>query len=88
MSQNIRNAADSTFLNTGMALAKPPVVKKRITNRDLTMILGILVALIIAFTLWVRTPDLREAGNRGVHPHDLKTPFARFILKVSSDLLY
>lgn len=88
MSQNIRNAADSTFLNTGTALVKPPVVKKRVTNRDLTMILGILVALIIAFTLWVRTPDMREAHNRRVHPHDLKAPVARFILKVSSDLLH
>jgi len=38
---------------TGMGLAKPKSVNLRLTHKELTLILGIVVALIVAVTLWM-----------------------------------
>ena len=36
-----------------MGLAKPKTVNLRLTHRELTLMLGIVVALIVAVTLWM-----------------------------------
>jgi hypothetical protein len=45
------------FFETGMPLAKRVAVKHRVTYKEVTLILGILVALLVVFTLWIVEPS-------------------------------
>jgi hypothetical protein len=36
---------------------------KRFTYKELTLILGIIVALIVVFTMWIRKPSLAFTGS-------------------------
>lgn len=50
------NRLKSAFQEGGIRLAKPTIVKKSISFRVITMTIGILVAMVIALTLWIGTP--------------------------------
>jgi ABC-type cobalamin transport system permease subunit len=39
-----------------MTLAKPKHMIKRFTYKEFTLLLGVIVALIIVFALWIRQP--------------------------------
>ena len=41
------------------------VVKKTVTYREITVAIGILVAMVIALTLWIKTPGekITESGS-------------------------
>jgi hypothetical protein len=88
-SQNIRNYANSAFFITGTTLAKPPAVKKHITYKDVTLILGILVAMIIAFTLWIRTPGISETSPAGSSslPAVPKPPSVTSVIELTVDAI-
>ncbi len=43
--------------SNGTALAKPQNMIKRFTYKEFTLLLGIIVALIIIFALWIRQPS-------------------------------
>lgn len=49
-----------------MTLANRMVVKRTITYREVTVAIGILVAVVIAFTLWVKAPaeKITKSGFR------------------------
>lgn len=44
-------------MTNGMALDNSKTMIKKFTYKELTLLLGILVALIIVFTLWIRQPS-------------------------------
>jgi hypothetical protein len=52
INQKPRSGTKNGLFKAGMPLAKGKVVKARFTYKELTLVLGIFVALIIAFTLW------------------------------------
>ena len=59
------------------------VVKKTITYREITVAIGILVAMVIALTLWITEPRETMTGFES-RPHiDLTTP-AKALLKKTS----
>ena len=49
----------------GTALANKEIVKKSITYREITLGIGILVAVVIVLTLWVRKPAGIVSGYDG-----------------------
>jgi hypothetical protein len=52
----------------GITLANNEIVKKFITYREITVVIGILVALVIVLTLWVRKPGQSVSGYER-NPH-------------------
>jgi hypothetical protein len=52
ITQNHYNRARKGLFEAGTSLAKSKKVKTRFTYKELTLILGVFVAMIIAITLW------------------------------------
>jgi hypothetical protein len=50
--QNMNLKSKKNSLNAGMALAKGERVIKKFTYKELTIIIGIIVALVIVFAVW------------------------------------
>ena len=48
---------EKTHLETWHNIGPPRTVKKSITYKEITVAIGILVAMVIALTLWIRVPD-------------------------------
>jgi len=48
-----QNQAKNGVFVTGMSLVKGCLVNVRFTHRELTLVIGIIVALIVAVTLWM-----------------------------------
>jgi hypothetical protein len=70
MFKNVQNTSHlseispkTLVFNTGMTLAKRKSMRTHITYKDITMMLGVLVALVIVFTMWVRTPSNNAEAN-------------------------
>lgn len=49
---------------TGTPLDKPVAVNKRFTHRELTLIIGIIVALIVVVTLWMNHNQLLDKPTK------------------------
>jgi hypothetical protein len=71
ISQNRLNRSKRQVLGLGMAFVKPQTVKRNFTYKEYTLIAGVLVALIIVFTLWFRQEPIKES------PHTLKSNKAK-----------
>ena len=71
----------SGFSADGMAFVKWSVImKKRFIYRKLTLVVGIVVALIVIFTLWLRQPVhafTRKADSRTSLFYNLKKSFTQ-----------
>jgi predicted ABC-type sugar transport system permease subunit len=52
----------------GMAFERKKTMVKKFTYKELTLVLGILVALIIVFTLWIYKPTSMHANFRAKRP--------------------
>ena len=48
-------------MRVGMAFVKPTRVKRHFTYKEYTLIAGVLVALVIVFTLWFRQEPVKES---------------------------
>ena len=57
-------ALRTAFLGNGITLATTKSVKRSITYREITIAIGILVAMVIALTLWTRVPEEKLSGSR------------------------
>lgn len=66
---------------------EPGVMKWKFTYKELTLLIGIVVAVIILITLWVK-PLAGESGEVSVKPmKQLAAPAAKIILRKSYVLL-
>ena len=63
--QKTENLYKKALFKTGTILVNHKEVKKAITYKEITLALGILVALLIAFTLWTR-PDEEVSGSKDI----------------------
>jgi hypothetical protein len=70
---------------TGIAFAKQGIVKHPISYKIITLVLGILIALIIAFTLWVKSPEKESAHSINFIPK-ISLPVAKSIVKSVSEI--
>ena len=62
ISKNPKNRAEKAVLLNGMALANKVIVKKGITYKELTLILGIVVALVVALIFAKSTSEETRTG--------------------------
>jgi len=53
---------EKTHLETWHNIGKPRRVKKSITYKEITVAIGIIVAMVIAITLWIRVPEHEVSG--------------------------
>jgi hypothetical protein len=60
---NPKNRHKTEILKYGMTLVKKHSMKQRFTYKELTLILGIVVALLVAFSLWHNTPGGQAQGS-------------------------
>jgi|GEM_PF-4365707 len=60
---------------------------KSITHKDITLIFGVLVAMVIVFTLWVRSPESTEALTPTSAPSIPTTPFVKTVLETTTRIL-
>lgn len=79
-------AAKTQIFIHGITLAKQVSVKKTITYREITVAIGILVAVVIALTLWISEPRETMTGFESRPRFDLATP-ANTLLKSTSAIL-
>jgi hypothetical protein len=92
--QNIAKTPSKTskkrFFKDGTPLAKEIAVKRTITYKEITLILGILVAILVVIILWVVDPsaDGQPASNitnlPGLSPGDLP----RSIIYTVADIIF
>jgi len=59
---NLAKPLKKDDLKHGITLANLKNVKKSITYKEITIAIGILVALVIALTLWIHEPGLKFSG--------------------------
>jgi hypothetical protein len=60
--KNAISALQTVIFKDGITLANRTVVKKTITYREITVAIGILVAMVIALTLWISDPAEKITG--------------------------
>ncbi len=83
--RNRKKIAKKAVFETGMPLVKPvPVNQRRSYYKELTLVFGIVVAVIIGFTLWSNYTggDLNYSGDTQKTPK-IAIPVAVEILKKS-----
>jgi len=61
-------------------------VKKSITYREITIAIGILVAMVIALTLWTRVPEKKLSGPGGTSGHVSLPSTARYLLGATLEI--
>jgi hypothetical protein len=90
--QNIAKSARKNqkkrFLRTGIPLAKDVSVKYRITYKEITVILGIAVAILVALTLWVIHPAEQQASHAACFPGLFSQPLAKGFIYTLADLIF
>lgn len=64
--QKTENLYKKALFKTGTILVNHKEVKKAITYKEITLALGILVAFLIAFTLWTTRPDEEASGSKDI----------------------
>lgn len=62
-------------------------MKSRISHKEITLLLGIVVAAIVIFTLWVRNPVAPTGRITNPVMPSLKIPPATPVLKTASEVL-
>ena len=74
-------------LKAGMALAKGERMIKRFTYKELTIILGIIVALVIAFAFWSTGDISGESLSPAIKPNIETSSVDNFARKVVNQIL-
>ena len=71
--QNIAPSAKKALkkgvFETGIPLAKHSGMKRSITYKEITLLLGIAVAIVIALTLWIHNPEQQSSTHSSVLPN-------------------
>jgi hypothetical protein len=70
------NPSKTRVFSTGTTFAKPGEMKRAITSKEITLIIGILVAVVVAMTLWLTHPldqsKVQTSTSTGVDPNTVK----------------
>ena len=75
------------IFGNGIRLAKVTSVKRSITYKEITVAIGILVAVVVAMSLWMGFPGMEVSG---VNPHpvyDLPSSARSFVLEITTGAL-
>jgi hypothetical protein len=61
-------------------------VKRSITYREITVAIGVIVAMVIALSLWMGLPGSEVSGTNAHPVYDLPSSARTFVLNISTDL--
>lgn len=92
--KKFKNQARKGLFRTGTALAGRGTVSRKITYKELTLLAGVIVALIIVFTVWLhRKPEGRPEAvtlpkNAGIVPEVIKPAARTLVQKAALEFLY
>jgi NADH:ubiquinone oxidoreductase subunit 3 (subunit A) len=89
ISQNTQNPRKTMVFDSGMTLAKHNTMKLQITYREITMIFGTLIAIVVMFTLWVRKPEMPDSSIQlPLKVTAVVLPTAKTIVESAADVLF
>jgi hypothetical protein len=63
ISQNRQMPRKTVVFSSGMTLANAKPMKIHITYKDITMIFGTLIAILMIFTLWICKPQQQDSTS-------------------------
>jgi hypothetical protein len=63
---NAKKASKKDVFESGTPLAKHSGVKRSITYKEITLLLGIAVAIVIALTLWIHDPEQQSSTHSSI----------------------
>jgi hypothetical protein len=64
-----KNGSKKGVFETGTPLAKHSGMKRSITYKEITLLLGIAVAIVIALTLWIHNPEQQSSTHSSIIPN-------------------
>jgi hypothetical protein len=67
-SADSETASKNVVFKNGTQLAKPKRMKRSITSKEITILVGILVAIVVALTMWVADPETQSYTHSSVLP--------------------
>lgn len=85
--QNMNLKTRKGFLNAGTALAKGDGMIRKFTYKELTLIIGIIVALIIVFAVWSNNEVGGESFSPSISPKIETNSVNGFAKKVVAQIL-
>lgn len=85
---DIHKKARKGVFKTGMPLENPKRVNLRFTYRELTLVLGVLVALVIAFTVWTSQNPVNHATENARSTFKISAPIVQEIIKRSTSAIW
>jgi hypothetical protein len=89
ISQNAQIAPKTVVFVSGMRLAKSKKMKLQVTYREITMIFGILIAIVMMFTLWVRKPEIPGSSIQSPSKKvsSIAIPAAKSLIEASAEIV-
>ncbi len=88
IASNVKNQTKNQLLSTGTRLAKRHSVKKRFTYRELTLLVGIIVAAIVLFTFLSRQSSALSDLTSDFLPKFISPIKTGLIKEVILDILF
>jgi hypothetical protein len=84
----LSNSSKKAGFQNGTSFAKKAVVKQKVTYKEITLVIGILVALLVAFTLWVQSPAEQSAIQSISLPQITFPEFTRSLVEAAIDIFF
>ena len=72
--QNLKNCAGNLLSSSGMALVNGDHVKKHFSYKELTMILGVIIAAVIILAVWLSRDNIDAAATSTLSSPDTSLP--------------
>jgi hypothetical protein len=86
--QNLKIASKKAVSGNGTAFAKSKIMKQRITYKEVTLALGILVALLVALTLWVTNPAEKQSSQSVILPYISSLATVKSIIHAAIEVIF
>jgi hypothetical protein len=86
--QNLKIASKKAVSGTGTTFAKSKVMKRRITYKEVTLALGIVVAVLVALTLWVTHPAEKQSSHTTIIPYISSLTAVKSIIHAAVEMIF
>jgi hypothetical protein len=77
---NPQKNSKTGLFNIGMPFANGVSVKVRITYKEITLIIGIAVAILVAISLWIKNPAEQPSSHAALFPEVSSTVLMKTIV--------
>ena len=84
----LKNPWKKPVFNTGITLAKQKTVKRTITYKEVTLMLGIIVAFIVALTIWATNHQEGSGTGAAILPYITTTSTSMTFVKTVLEVIF